>query len=506
MRKTLLVLFLICILTGCSNVALVQNYDQVETSTPVVTEAVSTSEAIKPTNEVPTPTAEAPSPDVDSPAPTEAVNTSASDSKAIRTEGYLHKLATSTDFAGLFNEIGMNIVKNVASYDYICEDNAVISGDLFSTAVYFLEGYLSKAALTKTELPESDDQAAVLICKKADTTYMIRISDRYVIVYDKADYDSVPIAAYSYSKAACETSELRRILFRQKELEKYLTHTNTVIHTTSDKFLKTNTLYSVDLDNDGTEEELYVAFFGCDWNWSWGMAPSITYDAEYTTGEYIYVNKKLIFNRQYAEHPMSEAFALMSFEPVGKQYIITYDDGPSDDPYTIFYMYSNGKIEEAGEICDCLFVKKEVSSVDGDTEMVFTDIDREKVLKDSIRYCATHGLVQMWIENGVCGFDSRGHLVRTGAEYVPVVQDAFDLLVPVYVSENPDGTGEMRLIGAGKIFMDTTDGVKMVHIKAADGSVEGWINAEEPEGNLTDENKGRNLRSDDLFEGNYLAG
>ena len=157
MRKTLLVLFMICILTGCSNIAQAQNDDPVATATPAVTEAAPSAEAPSPTAEVPTPTAEAP-------APTEDVQVTVANAAAINTEGYTHKLSESNDFAGLFNEIGINVIRNLASYDYICEDNAVISGNLFNTAVYFLEGYLSKAALTKAELPESDSEAAVLIC------------------------------------------------------------------------------------------------------------------------------------------------------------------------------------------------------------------------------------------------------------------------------------------------------------------------------------------------------
>ena len=72
--------------------------------------------------------------------------------------------------------------------------------------------------------------------------------------------------------------------------------------------------------------------------------------------------------------------------------------------------------------------------------------------------------------------------------------------------KNSDGTGERTRIEAGKIFMDDTDGEKMVHIVVQDGSAEGWIDVEDPQKNLTEENTEKDLSGYDLFHGSFVAG
>ena len=407
-----------------------------------------------------------------------------------------HQAAT---FPGLLSNLGISSKKHLQSYDYICENGEIISGKLFNTASYYLDGYLGELALKRADLPLDAGESAVLIFKNGEKEYRIRLSDKYLIVYDKDSYDAAPIAVYSYSADAPDMAELRQLLFREEQTVEYLKNTRTAIPAVSDALLKTNTLYSVDLDSDGTDEELYVAFFGSVWNWSWGMAPDIVYDGEYASGEYIYVNKELQYFRKYAEMPLSELFGLTSFEPDGRKYIITYDDGPSDDPCSMLYMFKNGKIEEAGEVYDCLFKREEKS-------LTYTGLDPEKVKKDSVQYSSIYCLIQMWNEKGTCGFDPDGHLVRTEVVHTPVVEEAFDLLYPVNASENPDGTGVAARIEAGKIFMDATDGVKMVHIKAVNGSAEGWIDVENPEMNLDEEYRGKNISGHSLFSGYFAAG
>lgn len=419
---------------------------------------------------------------------------------------YVHILSSDTTFIDLLSELGAKLEKDLVSYDYICENETVISGKVFNTAPFFLEGYLKPLALSISDLPTEVGESAVLLFKSGEKTYRIRLSDKYVIVYDKEGYNSVPIAVYAYTQSVPDLAELRLLLFREEQTTEYLTNTYTTVSATNDTLLKTNILYTVDLDGDGEDEELYVAFFGRSWNWGWGVAPDIIFDGEYATGEYIYVNKKLMYKRQDAKSPASEAFGLVSFSQSPIQYIITFDNGPSNDTESYVYMMKNDEIVLAGIVPDCLFSRGERVSATDTIESYFADLDKKKIQKDCIRYETEFCLIQMWNEKGVYSFDEEGVLYLSKSEFIPFDDDAFDLLYPVYVMKNSDGTGERTRIEAGKIFMDDTDGEKMVHIVVQDGSAEGWIDVEDPQKNLTEENTEKDLSGYDLFHGSFVAG
>ena len=73
------------------------------------------------------------------------------------------------------------------------------------------------------------------------------------------------------------------------------------------------------------------------------------------------------------------------------------------------------------------------------------------VIKDGTQVTATNTLTYG---------EKLGKLILESAVFSAVDDTPFDLLYPVYVYENPDGTGKSTMIEPGKILMDDTDGEK----------------------------------------------
>ena len=489
MRKVFMIICACIILCGCRSYAAAQQVDTAESGDTNSSSEITGSDETAISDVIATPSV---TPYIEPSAEPDA--------------GSSYSFPESTTFAGLLVELGVSLDRDISSYEYVCENATVITGELFNTAPFFLEGYLKNLSLRKGDSSEDLGEAVILVFKKGEKAYRVRLSEEKLAVYDKADHMSAPIAVYSLPADSLSLAELRLLLFRQEQTESYLENTYTAIPASSDTLLKTNSLYSIDLDGDGEDDKLYVAYFGRRWNWNWGTAPDIVFDGEYPSGEYIYVNGELKYFRKFAESPESEVFGLTSFGQTGAQYVITYDNGYSNDPSSYFYLLRNGEAVIAGEVPDCLFKREEIETTDGNVIMVYSDFDRDKVFTDSVRFESMFGIIQMWNMKGIYTIDKDGRLILESAVFSAVDDTPFDLLYPVYVYENPDGTGKSTMIEPGKILMDDTDGEKMVHIKTVDGTAAGWINAENPEDNLCEENKGQNLSGYDLFDGYYAAG
>lgn len=417
----------------------------------------------------------------------------------------------------LFEKLNVSLEKN-SQFRYICENEYVIEGNAQNTALNFLEGYLHNIIIKPYESLYSKEECFIFyVCSEEGASYIVSIASDTLCICEDASEESrsednmpidkpKPLAVYSFDEGVDVLADLRVILFREKQLSEYIRNSHSSERVTEENgnllnngglLLKANKLYKMDLDGDGLNEELYIGYCGMEWDYRWGQRPDIVIDGAYPSGPYIYMNGELLYKRVNAYTPCTGFFGIVCFlNNPGNKYIITFDDGPSNDPSSSFYSFSDGRITEAGEVPCLLF--------EGDRFNDYVDMNHEYIRENEV-YCENRmNLIQMWNVKAVYGFDEGGKLKLKSAEFEPVEPGLISLKYPVYAC-NGLTDEEQELIEPGEVYMDDTDGSEWIHITSEDSSKSGWININRLSEYLPESVKSDVHSAYDLFDGYYAA-
>ena len=193
-----------------------------------------------------------------------------------------------------------------------------------------------------------------------------------------------------------------------------------------------------------------------------GKKDTITFESDYYSPLGREENFKLTINEnQFACKGMNIQEELMALSLDGKElFLITYEDGPSGDPLSMFYRYHEGTFEKMGYIVD--------------------DIRNCKIKDNEIIGLFRCDLIQTQLAYGSWKLNSEGKLEQVVADEYNLYneQNTTTLIKNLPVHKEKNLSSETSTITPQKIVFTKSDAKNWTYVEGADGT-SGWMYSNE---------------------------
>ena len=373
--------------------------------------------------------------------------------------------------------------------DYLIQRDAVKWFKLFLT--YFPSLKQAENPILSSRYVEKDSPV-LTISSGTEPDYILNINADYVsLIYIQESITELPEALYfryTDNDFVPDFGDIRRIFFQEKQYETYARKFEYTKRITEPGIYPSNTGYLIDLDGDGVDEKLYVAYCGLGaWaepakSWIENANTLRGYNGSYsgyTSNALIYVNGELK-NTYYVGTPeVINCFAVTDIDRTDKKFEILIDQTDNVVDNYRMYVYNKGKLikyEFTWGFRYRLSVNEEVASY------IRTQIPGDGYIYATKRLYILDG--QFW-EDCVWKLEEDGFISEITDMFYPwetmkknnCADDEHKLRMeyPVMAQKEMSSESERVRIEPGLVIPDMTDGYNWLHIVSEDGSASGWI-------------------------------
>ncbi|MCR5684127.1 MAG: M56 family metallopeptidase [Lachnospiraceae bacterium] len=398
-------------------------------------------------------------------------------------------------------------------HDYIsCEYDSYERSDLKSQAIKYFKLYLKTFPAIKAAEPKTDANYYSGGCElRAAPTggygYSVEIDDdqihlcamtgngtpRYVH-FEYADKDFTP-----------DFDILRRIFFQKEQYDMYADMARYEKTVTEPGLYPSNSGYLIDLDGDGEDERVFVAYCGVgfwdefakDWCENVGIS---SYYYGYTSDALIYINGRLMCPERRGEPRLRSEFGVVKLSNSSRQFQLLTDVTNNVEDLSRIYVYRESKLVE-NELDDGYIARAVIKTglewqdtdngwvlmtdrfpgdetIKGTTNLYMNGIQFRSECTWRLRYDGTinmeSNLFYPW--EYIQKYIARPTIDSVTGELRSNLDDyKLDLALPLNAAPEPSSfSGTSDLITPGKVICDITDGDRWLHLVSADGS-SGWI-------------------------------
>ncbi|MCR4626001.1 MAG: hypothetical protein K5795_08555, partial [Lachnospiraceae bacterium] len=373
--------------------------------------------------------------------------------------------------------------------DYLIQRDAVKWFKLFLTYFPNLKQVVKDEAIAYMD---AKDRPSLTVSSGTVPRYALSMQDNLVILAYASEPDTEPSETlyfkYTDNDFVPDYGDIRRIFFQEKQYETYVRECEYTARITEPGVYPSNTGYLIDLDGDGVDEKLYVAYCGLGaWaepakSWIENANTSRGYNGSYsgyTSNALIYVNGELK-NTYYVGTPeVINCFAVTDIDRTDKKFEILIDQTDNVVDNYRMYVYNKGKLikyEFTWGFRYRLSVNEEVASY------IRTQIPGDGYIYATKRLHILDG--QFW-DDCVWKLEEDGSISEITDMFYPwetmkkynCADDEHKLKMeyPVIAYKEMNCESERVRIEPGLVIPDMTDGCLWLHIISEDGSAAGWI-------------------------------
>ena len=373
--------------------------------------------------------------------------------------------------------------------DYLIQRDAVKWFKLFLTYFPSLKQVEKDEA---TAYLAEKDRSSLTISSGIQPGCVINMQDNLVMLASIPELDTELAETlyfrYTDKDFVPDYGDIRRIFFQEKQYETYVRECEYTARITEPGVYPSNTGYLIDLDGDGVDEKLYVAYCGLGaWaepakSWIENANTSRGYNGSYsgyTSNALIYVNGELK-NTYYVGTPeVINCFAVTDIDRTDKKFEILIDQTDNVVDNYRMYVYNKGKLikyEFTWGFRYRLSVNEEVASY------IRTQIPGDGYIYATKRLHILDG--QFW-DDCVWKLEEDGSISEITDMFYPwetmkkynCADDEHKLKMeyPVMAHKEMNIDSERVRIEPGLVIPDMTDGYLWLHIVSEDGSAAGWI-------------------------------
>lgn len=373
--------------------------------------------------------------------------------------------------------------------DYLIQRDAVKWFKLFLTYFPSLKQVEKDEA---TAYLAEKDRSSLTVSSGIQPGCVINMQDNLVMLASIPELDTELAETlyfrYTDKDFVPDYGDIRRIFFQEKQYETYVRECEYTARITEPGVYPSNTGYLIDLDGDGVDEKLYVAYCGLGaWaepakSWIENTNTSRGYNGSYsgyTSNALIYVNGELK-NTYYVGTPeVINCFAVTDIDSTDGKFEILIDQTDNVVDNYRMYVYNKGKLiqyEFTWGFRYRLSVNEEVASY------IRTQIPGDGYIYATKRLHILDG--QFW-DDCVWKLEEDGSISEITDMFYPwetlkknnIADDEHKLKMeyPVMAHKEMNIDSERVRIEPGLVIPDMTDGYLWLHIVSEDGSAAGWI-------------------------------
>ena len=374
--------------------------------------------------------------------------------------------------------------------DFLIQRDAVKWFKLFLT--YFPSLKQAENPILSSRYVEKDS-SVLTISSGTEPDYILNIHANYVsLIYMPESITELPEALYfryTDNDFVPDFGDIRRIFFQEKQYETYARKFEYTKRITEPGIYPSNTGYLIDLDGDGVEEKLFVAYCGLgSWaepakSWIENADTSRGYSSSYsgyTSNALIFVNGELQDRYSIGTPLVMDCFAITDIDSTDGKFEILIDETDNVvDDYKLYHYNSSGKLIKQDFMWGFryrLSVNEEVASY------IRTQIPGDGCIYATRRLSILDG--QFW-DDCVWKLDKDGSILEITKMFYPwetmkknnCADDEHKLKMeyPVLAFKEMNFDSERVRIEPGLVIPDMTDGIAWLHIISEDGNAAGWI-------------------------------